>query len=77
VSNAELSAGLTEGSREVARAGVGHDSLDLDAEAIVISHRSLEEGDGADFRSSFMVWLTAMGDALSMQTWTNSQPMPR
>jgi hypothetical protein len=75
VSNAKLSAGLTEGSREIARAVVGHASLDLHAEACVVSRR-LEEGDGAGFRSSFMTWLKAMREASSMQTWTNSQLMP-
>jgi hypothetical protein len=42
---AELLAGLAEGSREVARAVIDHDALDLDSEACVIDDGPLKEGD--------------------------------
>ncbi len=58
---AELLAGLAKGSREIARAVVGHDALDLDAQACVVGHRRLKEGDGAGF--SLVPHHPAKGDA--------------
>lgn len=46
---AEIAAGLGEGLRSVAGAVVGHDAGYPDAEAGVVGHRRLEEGDGAFF----------------------------
>ena len=65
----------SEGEGFVAGAVVGHDALDLDAEARVVGNRSFEEGDGAACRSFFITLLKAMREASSMQTWTNSAAM--
>ena len=58
---AKLIAGLVKGSREIARAVVGHDPLDRNAQACVIGHRRLKESDGAGF--SLIPHHTAKGDA--------------
>ena len=47
VLEAETLAGRAEGEGLVAGAVVGHDALDLDAEALVVGDSGLEEGDGA------------------------------
>ena len=57
----ELTTGLSKGSREIARAVVGHDPLDLDAQGCVIGHRRLKESDGACF--SLVPHHPAKGDA--------------
>jgi hypothetical protein len=61
VFEAKLIAGLVKGSREIARAVVGHDPLDRDAQACVIGHRRLKESDGAGF--SLIPHHPAKGDA--------------
>ena len=43
----ELLAGFGEVPREIARAVVGHNTLDLDPQTYVIGHRRFEEGNGA------------------------------
>ena len=43
----ELLAGFGEVPREIARAVVGHNTLDLDPQTCVIGHRRFEEGNGA------------------------------
>ena len=43
----ELLAGFGEVLREIARAVVGHNTLDLDPQTCVIGHRRFEEGNGA------------------------------
>jgi hypothetical protein len=77
VAEFEALAGASEGAGLIAGSVVGHDAPNLDAEGCIVSDGSLEEGDGAGFPSSFITWLKAILDASSMQTWTNSQPMPR
>src|SRR5258706_12571406 len=47
VLDAKLLAGAGEGFREIAAAIVGHDAFDGDAEALEVSDRGEEEGDGA------------------------------
>ena len=44
----ELLAGFGEVLREMVRAVVGHNTLDLDPQTCVIGHRRFEEGNGAD-----------------------------
>jgi hypothetical protein len=72
VLEAELLARFREGSGAVARTIVGHDALDLDAQAGIVGNGGLEEGNGAFF-SSFITRLKAMREASSMQTWTNAE----
>src|SRR5512147_586402 len=47
VLEAELLARLRKGSGAIARTIVGHDALDLDAQAGIVGNGGLEEGDGA------------------------------
>ena len=46
VFEAEFLAGFGEVPREIARAVVGHNALDLDPQTCVIGHRRFEEGNG-------------------------------
>src|SRR6516164_2862662 len=52
----ELLAGFGEVLREIARAVVGHNTLDLDPQTCVIGHRRFEEGKALVFLSSLMTW---------------------
>jgi hypothetical protein len=73
VLEAELLAGLAEGSREIARAVIGHDALDLDAEACVIGDGRFKEGDCALL--PFVIHHSAEGDARCVVD-TNMDELP-
>jgi transposase-like protein len=47
------------------------------ADAREVPQASLRKATALSFLSSFITLLKAMREASSMQTWTNSQPMPR
>lgn len=47
--DAEVFAGLAEGGGALARAVVGHDALNCDAEALIVGDGGLEDGAGAFF----------------------------
>jgi hypothetical protein len=73
VLEAELLAGLAEGSREITRAVIGPDALDLDAEACVIGDGRLKEGDCALF--PLVLHHPAEGDARCIAD-TNMDELP-
>lgn len=61
-------AGLAEGKGLVARPVVGHHPLDLDAQACMVSDRSLEEGHGASLPLALHDLIKGDPGASSMQT---------
>jgi len=68
VSEAEAAAGGAEASGSVARAVVGHDPFDGDAEACVVGDGELEKVTAQVWRSVFMTLVKAMREASSMAT---------
>src|SRR3954463_12387494 len=75
--DAQIPTSIAEREGLVATPIVGHDALDGDAEAFVISHSRLEEGNSTLAVSSGLISEKPTREWLSMQTWTKSQPAPR
>jgi hypothetical protein len=65
-----------EGGGSLAGAIVSHDALDVDAEACIVGNGGLEEATSRRLRLSGLIWVKAMREASSTQTWTNSHPTP-